>query len=99
MFDRSRGGENALLLQPHAPGRFDEAVLQEFEELARSAGARIVGTLNARVERPNPALLIGTGKAVYDQAFLLFMLPHSLVAVSLVTALFTRMSISAAENR
>jgi putative peptidoglycan lipid II flippase len=42
---------------------------------------------------------IGTGKAVYDQAFLLFMLPHSLVAVSLVTALFTRMSISAAENR
>jgi len=63
VFDRSRGGENALLLQPHAPGRFDEAVLQEFEELARSAGARIVGTLNARVERPNPALLIGTGKA------------------------------------
>ncbi len=43
--------------------------------------------------------VIGTGKAVYDQAFLLFMLPHSLVAVSLVTALFTRMSISAAENR
>ncbi len=43
--------------------------------------------------------VIGTGKAVYDQAFLLFMLPHSLVAVSLVTALFTRMSMAAAENR
>jgi putative peptidoglycan lipid II flippase len=42
---------------------------------------------------------ISTGKAVYDNAFLLFMLPHSLVAVSLVTALFTRMSISAADNR
>lgn len=27
------------------------------------------------------------------------MLPHSLVAVSLVTALFTRMSMAAAENR
>jgi putative peptidoglycan lipid II flippase len=38
-------------------------------------------------------------KVVYDNAFLLFMLPHSLVAVSLVTALFTRMSISAADNR
>ena len=38
-------------------------------------------------------------KVVYDNAFLLFMLPHSLVAVSLVTALFTRMSVSAAENR
>jgi putative peptidoglycan lipid II flippase len=42
---------------------------------------------------------ISTGKAVYDNAFLLFMLPHSLVAVSLVTALFTRMSISAADDR
>lgn len=30
--------------------------------------------------------------AAYSYAFLLFMLPHSLVAVSLVTALFTRMS-------
>lgn len=42
---------------------------------------------------------IGTGKAVYDNAFLLFMLPHSLVAVSLVTALFTRMSVAAADDR
>ncbi len=41
----------------------------------------------------------GTGKAVYDIALLLFMLPHSLVAVSLVTALFTRMSVSAADDR
>jgi putative peptidoglycan lipid II flippase len=32
------------------------------------------------------------GKASYTNAFLLFMLPHSLVTVSLVTALFTRMS-------
>lgn len=32
------------------------------------------------------------GKASYSNAFLLFMLPHSLVTVSLVTALFTRMS-------
>jgi putative peptidoglycan lipid II flippase len=33
-----------------------------------------------------------TGRFVYDAAFLLFMLPHSLVAVSVVTAVFTRMS-------
>jgi putative peptidoglycan lipid II flippase len=38
-------------------------------------------------------------KVVYDNALLLFMLPHSLIAVSLVTALFTRMSVSAAEGR
>jgi putative peptidoglycan lipid II flippase len=40
-----------------------------------------------------------TGKVIYDYAFLLFMLPHSLVAVSLVTALFTRMSVAAADHR
>jgi putative peptidoglycan lipid II flippase len=32
------------------------------------------------------------GNAVYDNAFLIFMLPHSLVTVSLATALFTRLS-------
>src|SRR5690606_28705322 len=31
-------------------------------ELARSAGARVAETLLARVERPNPALYLGTGK-------------------------------------
>lgn len=36
------------------------------------------------------------GRYAYGQAFLLFMLPHSLVTVSLVTALFTRMSQAAA---
>jgi putative peptidoglycan lipid II flippase len=32
------------------------------------------------------------GNAVYDRAFLIFMLPHSLVTVSLATALFTRLA-------
>ena len=34
----------------------------------------------------------GAGIAAYGYAFLLFMLPHSLITVSLVTALFTRLS-------
>lgn len=38
------------------------------------------------------------GSATYTNALLLFMLPHSLVAVSLVTALFTRMSTNAGTN-
>ncbi|PZP05010.1 MAG: murein biosynthesis integral membrane protein MurJ [Dermacoccus nishinomiyaensis] len=38
------------------------------------------------------------GKGAQDQAFLLFTLPHSLITVSLVTALFTRMSIAAGRN-
>ncbi len=36
--------------------------------------------------------LVVPGKISYSNAFLIFMLPHSLVTVSLVTALFTRMS-------
>jgi GTP-binding protein HflX len=41
----------------------DELALQEFAELARSAGATVVGTLAARVDRPNPRYFVGTGKA------------------------------------
>lgn len=59
--------------------------------------SRVTTTAAKRAE--NVVADIATGKAVYDQSYLLFMLPHSLIAVSLVTALFTRMSVSAAENR
>ena len=38
------------------------------------------------------------GNAAYDWAFLIFMLPHSLVTVSLATALFTRLSEQAHER-
>jgi putative peptidoglycan lipid II flippase len=43
--------------------------------------------------------LVGAGKAAYSLAFLVFMLPHSLITLSLVTALFTRMSRAAHANR
>jgi GTP-binding protein HflX len=62
MFDRSRKGEHALLIQPHPSGQFDPTVLDEFAELARSAGATVAATLTARLERPNPATLLGSGK-------------------------------------
>ena len=61
MFDRSKRGEHALLIQPHS-GRLEEDVLEEFTDLARSAGASIAATLTARIDRPNPSILIGTGK-------------------------------------
>jgi putative peptidoglycan lipid II flippase len=41
----------------------------------------------------------GAGVLVYGNAYLMFVLPHSLVAVSLVTAIFTRMSRNATEGR
>ncbi|MDB6164621.1 MAG: hflX [Xanthomonadaceae bacterium] len=62
MFERSRKGEIALLIQPHAGGPPDEGALEEFADLARSAGASVAATLNARIDKPNPATLIGSGK-------------------------------------
>ena len=62
LFERSRGGENALLMQPHAGGPPDEGLLEEFGELARSAGASVTAVLTAKIDRPNPATLIGSGK-------------------------------------
>ncbi len=57
--------------------------------VATTAEERVRGTAEAA----------GTpGIATYSYAFLLFMLPHSLVAVSLVTALFTRMSRAAGDD-
>ncbi len=63
MFERSRGGERALLIQPW-PARtgHDPDVLTEFAELARSAGASVVATLEAPLAKPSPATLIGSGK-------------------------------------
>lgn len=62
MFERSRKGEHALLIQPHAGGRPDDGVTEEFSDLARSAGATIAALLMARIDRPNPSTLIGSGK-------------------------------------
>jgi len=61
LFDRSKRGEHALLIQPHF-GKLEEDVLEEFTDLARSAGASIAATITARLDRPNPSILIGTGK-------------------------------------
>ncbi|MEH3076967.1 MAG: murein biosynthesis integral membrane protein MurJ [Quadrisphaera sp.] len=75
----------------------------------RSAGTVAGWTLGALLLSQGTALVIsnvgasateegGPGNAAWGQAFLLFMLPHSLVTVSLVTALFTRMSTAAARG-
>ena len=62
LFERSRKGEHALLIQPHAGGAPDDAELEEFSELARSAGATVASLVTARLDRPNPATLLGSGK-------------------------------------
>ncbi len=68
MFERSRKGEIALLIQPHSHGPVEEGQLEEFAELARSAGATVVASLKARIDHPNASILIGTGKLEEVQA-------------------------------
>ncbi len=63
MFEREKRGERALLIQPQAPGRDESDALEEFAELAGSAGATVLASISGRVDRPNPALYIGSGKA------------------------------------
>ena len=62
MFDRPAGGERAVLvhviLGQTAPG--DE--LEEFKELARSAGVEPCATVVARRAVPDPKFFIGSGK-------------------------------------
>jgi GTP-binding protein HflX len=63
LFDRPRTGERALLVHLSRGRRATADELQEFRALAVSAGARIVGELAIRVERPNPRYYAGEGKA------------------------------------
>ncbi|HEY9181802.1 MAG TPA: ribosome rescue GTPase HflX [Gammaproteobacteria bacterium] len=62
MLDRPRSGERALLLHIglHRPCFDDET--QEFRALAESAGARVVGEIQARRDRPDPKYFVGSGK-------------------------------------
>ncbi|KHS39840.1 ribosome rescue GTPase HflX [Xanthomonas phaseoli pv. phaseoli] len=62
MFDRSRKGEHALLIQTHSGGPAEDDVMEEFADLAKSAGATVAATLTARIDKPSPSTLIGSGK-------------------------------------
>jgi GTP-binding protein HflX len=66
MFERSKKGEHALLIQPMRSGSGgsspDDGAQEEFADLARSAGATIAAVITARVDKPSPATYIGSGK-------------------------------------
>jgi len=64
VFDRQKQGERALLLTPHARGEGDPVRrTAEFAELAKSAGAEVVGVVAAPVKVPDPRYYVGSGKA------------------------------------
>lgn len=63
MFERPQGGERAVLVQLALPGIDAERALQEFEELARSAQAEILGCVLGARAVPEAKYFIGKGKA------------------------------------
>ena len=63
MFERPRSGERAVLVRLGIGAQVDPEDLQEFTQLALSAGAQPVATITGRRERPDPRFFMGSGKA------------------------------------
>jgi GTPase len=63
VFERPRSGERALLVRIGLGAQVDAEDLEEFTQLAVSAGAEPVATVTGRRERPDPRFFVGSGKA------------------------------------
>jgi GTPase len=63
MFERPRSGERAVLVRLGIGGPLDPEDLDEFTQLALSAGATPVATITGRRERPDSRYFVGSGKA------------------------------------
>ncbi len=63
MIERPRTGERAVLVRLGLGAPIDPEDLEEFTQLALSAGAVPVATITARRARPDPKFFVGSGKA------------------------------------
>ena len=63
MFDRPEGGNRALLVALNLEGGDDAAAVEEFQRLAESTAAEIVGLLHGARRTPEPRFFVGGGKA------------------------------------
>lgn len=63
MFDRPRGGERAVLVRLGLGAPVDQEDLDEFAQLASSAGVSAAATVTGRRDRPDPRYFVGSGKA------------------------------------
>jgi GTP-binding protein HflX len=63
VFERPRSGERAVLVRLGLGAPVDPEDLQEFTQLALSAGAQPVATVTGRRDRPDPRYFVGSGKA------------------------------------
>ena len=62
LFERPKSGERAVLVQIDLPGT-DHETLEEFQELAISAGAQPVASVTGARKLPEPKFFVGSGKA------------------------------------
>jgi GTPase len=63
VLERPDSGERAVLVQLDLGGAAEPDEREEFDLLARAAGAEVVGTLGGTRARPDARLFIGSGKA------------------------------------
>ncbi len=63
MFERPRAGERAVLVRLGLGAPLDPEDLEEFSQLALSAGAVPVARVTGRRDRPDSRLFVGSGKA------------------------------------
>ncbi len=63
MFERPRSGERAVLVRLGVGAPVDPEDVNEFTQLALSAGAIPVVTITGKRERPDPRYFVGSGKA------------------------------------
>ncbi len=63
MFDRPQAGETAVLVHVSQQGAADPDELQEFRELATSAGAQVAELITGVRRTPDPRYFVGRGKA------------------------------------
>jgi len=70
LFERPQTGERAVLVQVNFLSRIDEDQIEEFRELAVSAGAIPVASITCSRRSPEPKFLIGEAKATEIQAVL-----------------------------
>ena len=63
LFERPQGGENAILVQVSFKSAKSAQDENEFIELARSAGAAVVGFIKGSRQNPDPRYFVGEGKA------------------------------------
>lgn len=63
MFERPRAAERVVLVRLGLGEPVQAEDLEEFEQLARSAGATPVAVITGRRDRPDPRYFVGSGKA------------------------------------